>query len=267
MQDETQITGLMKRIGLGEYESRAYLALLKANPINGYEISKISGVPRSRIYEVLNGLIQKQMVHVQPGQKIKRYLPVKPEIALKRIQDTFTDAVEKIDHYTKSIRQVDTGQQLRVVQGRGAIIAFLKDLIKSTENRLVLSIWAQEAAALQDAIDGFIARKGRLSGIYFGEKSPYDQLVIHRRIQQVFNERKSRFLVAVIDNNQAVSGVLDQGDESQVTWTHNNGFVEMSKDYIVHDMSLNLLLKQVEGPIRQTYEDFLDNLREEYFGK
>ena len=266
MPDETQIIGLMKQIGLGEYESRAYLALLKANPANGYEISKMSGIPRSRIYEVLNGLTQKQMVHVQPGQKTKRYLPVKPKIALKRIQDTFTDAVGKIDQYTQSVRQANTDQQLRVVQGRGAIIAFLKDRIHNTKNRLVLSIWAEEALDLQDAIDGFIERKGRLSGIYFGPKSPYDQLVPHRRIEQVFNERKSRYLVAVIDNNQAVSGVLDQGAESQVTWTHNSGFVEMSKDYIVHDMSLNLLLKQVDGPVRQSYEDYLDRLRDEYFG-
>ena len=50
------IDGLVK-IGFSEYEAKAYVALLRENPITGYQLAKLSGVPRSMIYEVLSKLV------------------------------------------------------------------------------------------------------------------------------------------------------------------------------------------------------------------
>src|SRR5512136_371894 len=44
------------KIGFSEYEAKAYVALLRKSPVTGYELSKLSGVPRSMIYEVLGKL-------------------------------------------------------------------------------------------------------------------------------------------------------------------------------------------------------------------
>ncbi|MBN1935168.1 MAG: TrmB family transcriptional regulator, partial [Anaerolineae bacterium] len=33
------------KIGFSEYEAKAYIALLRENPITGYQLSKLSGVP------------------------------------------------------------------------------------------------------------------------------------------------------------------------------------------------------------------------------
>lgn len=35
------------------YEARTYLALLWESPVTGYQLSKLSGVPRSRVYDML----------------------------------------------------------------------------------------------------------------------------------------------------------------------------------------------------------------------
>ena len=43
-------------IGFSEYEAKAYAALLRENPVTGYQLAKISSVPRSMIYEVLGKL-------------------------------------------------------------------------------------------------------------------------------------------------------------------------------------------------------------------
>ena len=47
----------IKAIGFGEYEARAYCALLAQSPANGYQISVHSGVPRAKVYEVLDRLV------------------------------------------------------------------------------------------------------------------------------------------------------------------------------------------------------------------
>ena len=43
-------------IGFTEYEAKVYLALLEENPSTGYQLSKLSGVPRSMVYDALRRL-------------------------------------------------------------------------------------------------------------------------------------------------------------------------------------------------------------------
>ncbi|RLF60605.1 MAG: hypothetical protein DRN25_02295 [Thermoplasmata archaeon] len=45
-----------KIFGLNKYEARAYLTLVKEGVSSAKEISKFSGVPYSRIYDVLDSL-------------------------------------------------------------------------------------------------------------------------------------------------------------------------------------------------------------------
>ncbi len=44
----------LKNLNFTEYEAKAYLALLEESPLTGYAVAKNSGVPRSRIYEILD---------------------------------------------------------------------------------------------------------------------------------------------------------------------------------------------------------------------
>ena len=57
---EDPITRL-NRIGFSEYEAKAYVALLRKSPVSGYELSKMSGVPRSMIYEVVGKLARRRV--------------------------------------------------------------------------------------------------------------------------------------------------------------------------------------------------------------
>ena len=83
MDQATRMMTDMKTLGFSEYECKAYLKLLEVFPLNGYALSKASGIPRSRIYEVLNNLIDKQMVFEQADEKNRVYYPVEPRFLLK----------------------------------------------------------------------------------------------------------------------------------------------------------------------------------------
>ena len=50
------IVELLQKLGFGEYEARAYVALLQNRPLNGYELAKASGLPRANVYSVLQKL-------------------------------------------------------------------------------------------------------------------------------------------------------------------------------------------------------------------
>jgi hypothetical protein len=63
-----------------------------------------------------------------------------------------------------------------------------------------------------------------------------------------------------------VSGIISREEESQVTWTRDMGIVEMSEEYISHDLMVNLYANHLAGAERKAYEDFSDNVRKDYFG-
>ncbi|MHB8604808.1 MAG: TrmB family transcriptional regulator [Thermoplasmatota archaeon] len=59
--------------GLTEYEARAYLALLELEKAEASQVADLSRVPRTKIYQALDGLEGKKLIKVVP-ERPKRYL-------------------------------------------------------------------------------------------------------------------------------------------------------------------------------------------------
>ncbi len=73
--NETLINNL-KYLGFNVYEAKIYIELLKqTHPLTAYEIARISGVPRSKVYEVVDKLFLKHAL-VQTENGAKKYLAV-----------------------------------------------------------------------------------------------------------------------------------------------------------------------------------------------
>ena len=72
-------------LGLTRYESAAYLALTSRGQATGAEVARLAGVPRQRIYDVLEALGSRGLATVTPGRPA-RYVAAPPE-ALGRLLD------------------------------------------------------------------------------------------------------------------------------------------------------------------------------------
>ncbi len=75
----------LRDLGLSEYESRAYRALLDVGPATAKELSEASGVPMGRVYDVLNSLERHRLARSQAASRPKKYLAVEPDAALDRL--------------------------------------------------------------------------------------------------------------------------------------------------------------------------------------
>jgi sugar-specific transcriptional regulator TrmB len=71
-------------IGLTEYDSRVYYVLLQQSPLCAKEIAKIGGIPRTRVYDILDNLVQKGFCIPIPGT-VKAFRAVNPEVAIKNL--------------------------------------------------------------------------------------------------------------------------------------------------------------------------------------
>jgi sugar-specific transcriptional regulator TrmB len=85
----------LRDLGLSEYEARAYRALLRSGPTTAKELSRKSEVPMGRIYDVLNGLEQHQLVRSQTASRPKKYVAVEPEVGLDRLLEAKQRELDK----------------------------------------------------------------------------------------------------------------------------------------------------------------------------
>src|SRR5215212_5576839 len=85
---------LLQQLGFGDYEARAYIALLQRSPLNGYELAKASGVPRSNIYPVLQKLEARGAVVRLEMPGGTRYTPVQPQELISQLGNQFQQALD-----------------------------------------------------------------------------------------------------------------------------------------------------------------------------
>jgi len=266
MDQEFLIMNDMKKLGFSEYECKAYLKLLEDFPLNGYALSKNSGIPRSRIYEVLKNLMDKQMVFEQAQEKNKLYYPVEPDIFIKKFKTHYEDVFSNISQFAgKLYKDKKQENKLVVIKGRQNIISFLNLLIKGAQNRIAMSIWEEEIQDLTCELDKALKRGVVLRGIYFGEKAPYNTLVPHRRIRRYMAEKKQRYMSIIIDGAHTISGIVSRGEDSKVTWAQDEGFIEISEDYIAHDLVVNLYSASLDEKAYIKFEEFADSVHNHYF--
>ena len=97
-------------IGLTEYEAKVYSVLLKQNVASATEITKIGNVPRGRIYDILNLLIEKGFCITVPGT-IKKFKAVNPEIAINNMIELQKIKERKMKETAVKLQEVYNNQE------------------------------------------------------------------------------------------------------------------------------------------------------------
>jgi len=96
-------------LGLTEYESKCYLAMLRKQSSTASELAKLSGIPRTRVYDVLERLAQSGMCVELLGRE-RKFQAVPPEVALQRLLDhqkaEFDSKEKLIQTLTSSLAEI-----------------------------------------------------------------------------------------------------------------------------------------------------------------
>lgn len=92
----------LKTFGLGEYEIDAYMSLLRLGGGDVKEISTVSKVPRTRLYDVLNTLEVKGWVR-GVGTRPKIYYPYDPGVVIEREWKRLLDIKSALIHDLRAL--------------------------------------------------------------------------------------------------------------------------------------------------------------------
>lgn len=139
---------------LNIYEAKVWLALLNKAIASASEVAELSGVPRSRTYDVLESLEKQGFVMMRLGKPIK-YIAIKPAMIIEKLKNnTVRDAEERnviltnlketkeyseLEMlYKNGIEPVKASDLSSSLKGRTDIYSQLKDMIENAKSEVIL---------------------------------------------------------------------------------------------------------------------------------
>ena len=149
---------LVKRIkehfDLNIYETKVWLALLSKGIASAGEVAELSGVPRSRTYDVLESLEKRGFAITKIGKPVK-YIAVKPtEVIEKMKSNTLQEAQEKVKSLSnlkatqeyKELEQIHNSGLAPIksheitgsVRGRSNILSRVRELLENANKEVII---------------------------------------------------------------------------------------------------------------------------------
>jgi len=164
----------LQRIGLTEYEAKAYLSLLKDHLNSAAKLSEKSGVPRTKIYSVLESLERKGWIKIYSGIPLL-FKAVDP-------RDVFTKIKRDYAEFLQSI-QTTLKEEVKEMKEKFVILKFDVGLTSLKEEmRKAKTIWINNATTdfLKKMKDTFSEDAEVRVLLFPGEKKIHDKNVQFR---------------------------------------------------------------------------------------
>lgn len=145
---------------LNVYETKVWLALIGKGTASAGEIAEISGVPRSRTYDVLETLEKKGFAIIKIGKPVK-YLGIKPRMILEKLRNNVRTEAEDRIRSLGSIRETEEFIQLEqlynggiepikreditaALKGKSNISNYLREIIREAGKEVVICTNAKD---------------------------------------------------------------------------------------------------------------------------
>jgi sugar-specific transcriptional regulator TrmB len=228
----------LQNLDFTQYEAKAYLSLLRRGKITGYELAKNSGVPASKIYQVLNRLLDKDII-VALDSEPKKYAPIPPEEVLSRYRGDYLKVFNDLDRGLNRIykSQQSANNYIWNISGRAAIIRRVIEFIDQADRQVHLSIWDEEIAELEEGIYRANEKGVEFYIVHYGKQNlGIGNEYRHGREHQIRQERGARRIALEVDEKKVLLGHFLEDGSSNALWTSNKGLVLLAKDYIIHDI-------------------------------
>lgn len=169
---------LLRGIGLTKYESKALAHLsLQRRALRASEISKLTKIPRTKVYSVLGSLEDAGLVKVHPGRPRKFSAPPLEELPVLLYDNVIEDAISKISILEKVfLLQLDEGlwaisDVTLPLNGRPFIEKMSHIILKDSNDFLMMVIPNEDLEILPSSI------KAQDVSLIVGNPHIYEELV------------------------------------------------------------------------------------------
>ncbi|MDD3150234.1 MAG: TrmB family transcriptional regulator [Candidatus Gastranaerophilales bacterium] len=256
----------LKALGFNSYEAKVYLALLKKTPATGYEISKESGVPQARAYDTLKVLEGKQMV-VSSGTRPVTYIPISPKELLKQSKNDFQKSLNYLSENLPSPSD-DFIEPVINLRNSKEVLKKVIELIENAEKEVCIEFWNNDLDEIKPALQNAHNRGIDVKVVGYDDFNlDFGVFYKHGLADTIANSLGGRWIIMSIDDTRGlVSTISDKSNDFEGIYTKNLRVVLIIKEFIVHDIFLLDVEKEMGKELTKVYGQDLIKLREKIFG-
>ena len=263
---QEDIAKLLTHLGFTEYEAKTYLALLRKSPLTGYAVARASGVPRSKIYEVLASMVERGDVLVSYGEPVQ-YAPKRPEELIesrRQMVDRQLSAAEKgLERFVDQSTPTDLIWDIR---GRDEILYRVREVIGRADKRILLEIWEEDAPEIREALAEAAGRGVTVLVVAYGNPDyPFARVYSHEPgPEEITCEYGGRWIILSIDGQEIVTGIVSLGKESRAAWSSHLGITIPITEEIKHDLYIAEMLHKHRDILEASFGPGLRHLRKQF---
>lgn len=226
----------MQKIGFTGYEAKVYIAALQQGLATGYELSRRSGVPQAKVYEILSRLVSAGALQALASEPV-RYAPLPPEELLRQRCAVFQTSIGILQEKLPQQAQIKAKDYVWNISGYREMLERAREVINNVQGELLLSVWPEEAGALQEALESAVGQGVRIRAMVFGDSPLAGNIKYYRHggEQALYNLAGGRWLVVAGKREVLIGQVSDDGD-SMAAWSANAGIVFVTRRYIEHEL-------------------------------
>lgn len=162
----------LQELGLKEYEARCFVALTRIDNGTAKDVSDISTVPRTRVYDAIENLEAAGLIFTQHGSP-KRFRAVSVEEAAQTLRRQKDDRIDALETNLNSLEPpADESedvlkQEVWSLNGSSAIQTRTEDTIAEADSEIILLV-VEESLLTDDLIERLRAAEQRGATVIVG---------------------------------------------------------------------------------------------------
>ncbi len=171
----------LTNIGLSEREARVYLALLNRRNASAAELQKFSGVPQSKVYEIIDSLVHRGYVLERKIGRKRTFEMIDPKLTLstafkdlqKRLKESYEQKKQLESLFKQSEGITEPFEYIEILRGNDVIHRRYCQLVRDTQEELLgfgrgpYACDTSEKSAEQDREElGVLERGGKMRWVY-----------------------------------------------------------------------------------------------------
>jgi Cd2+/Zn2+-exporting ATPase len=233
-------------LGFSEYEAKAYVALLKENPATGYQVSKISGVPRSMVYEVLGKLTARGAAMELRKEGKTQYAPIPPQDFLSQLHREYEDLVASLKDDLTALDATSDLEYVWNIDGYDNVMGRAEEMIRQAEERVYMAALPTTFPPLKPALEAAIAEDVRVV-VYSSQNLdlPGGRVVVTSMSQDHLKRPEGLGLILVVDGDEVLIGERLTATQARSSWTRSPLFVLVAEHHLRTDLYLPRILDEL----------------------
>jgi sugar-specific transcriptional regulator TrmB len=243
-------------IGFSEYEAKAYTALLRDNPVTGYQLSKLSGVPRSMIYEVMGKLMARgAAMTVRTGRSTK-YAPVPAAEFLEQLRREHEGLIVSLQDDLAAFASEPDLEYVWNIEGHDNIMAKALEMLHQAKVQVYLALLPATLHGLRSALAATVARRVRVVIYTTTELDlPGSRIVVLPTPEQALGQARGLGLILVVDGEEVLIAEWLTASEARASWTSSPLLVFVAEHHLRTDLYLPRVLSLLGDRALEVIQD------------